>query len=320
MDGRHYVQRLVLYGTLLLLIAVASVTGLFMQHQRIVDAAIVHGKCVDTPATPNYLGTRSVADGIAAINNARLQEHMRPLHLPANFYQLDAVHKQFVLVNLERTDRGLRPLRMDASLSYVAQAYSKQLAGLHFFSHTSPISGTFGERTSNDPILAHSYTIAAENLAGNPLPGVGPIYEYMYDDVAEACGHRLTILNPNLSLIGIGEVPDSTYGSMSVQEFLAPTSGWLQSRLAFSKARTPSISIQTWQDQRHIAVNFHALVTPRERAVRITWFVDRIKEPTQIGGDFTLYRHQLPSGSHIIYAYVVDGEGNYKMAKYVLKV
>lgn len=314
-------QRLVLYGTLLLLVAVAAVTGLFVQHERIVDAAIVHGKCVDTPATPNYLATRSATDGIAAINNARLQEHLRPLHLPAHFYKLNVIQQQFVLVNLERSDRGLQPLQMNKSLSYIAQAYSKQLANLHFFSHTSPIGGTFGERTSNDPMLANGYTIAAENLAGNPVAGVGPIYEYMYDDAAEACGHRLTILNPNLTLIGIGVVPDSTYGSMSVQELLSPSNGWMQSHLTLpEEISAPRITIQTWEDQRHIAANFHASVTSGESGVRITWFVDSVKQPDQIGADFTLYLHHLKSGKHTIYAYVVNGEQNYSMAKYELKV
>jgi uncharacterized protein YkwD len=214
-------QRLLLCFSSVCLLSIALLTASFTGYQQTLAQAHQPGMCMNIPATPNYLRSRSPEDAIAAINHARQFEHLRPLRLPRNFYSLNAQQKQFVLVNLERTDRGLRPLHMSAILTTIARNYSRQMSWYHFFSHTSPISGTFAQRINSNPAIAHSYSLAAENLAGNPVAGIGPIYEYMYNDAQEACGHRQNILKPSLTLVGIGIVPDSTYGSISTQEFLA---------------------------------------------------------------------------------------------------
>jgi uncharacterized protein YkwD len=207
------------------LLSIALLTVSFTGYQRTMAQMIQYGGCVNMPATPNYLESRSPEDVIAAINHARQFEHLLPLRLPSNFYSLDAVQEQFVLLNLERTDRGLQPLQMNVVLSKMAQDYSQQMSQYHFFSHTSPMSGTFTQRINSNPDIAHNYSLAAENLAGNPVADIGPIYEYMYNDAQEQCGHRQNILTPSLTLVGIGVVPDSTYGSISAQEFLAPLPG-----------------------------------------------------------------------------------------------
>ena len=43
-------------------------------------------------------------------------------------------------------------------LSQVALAYSRQLLDLHFFSHTSPISGSFSERVGANLSIANHYS------------------------------------------------------------------------------------------------------------------------------------------------------------------
>lgn len=216
------VQRILLCFLSLCLISIAWLTFSFSTYQRSIAQAVGHGGCINIPATPNYLRSRSARDAIAAINHARRLEHLRSLRLPINFYRQSAVQQQFELVNMERTDRGLPALRMSPVLSAMALSYSQQLARLHFFSHTSPVSGSFSQRINSNAAIAHNYSLAAENLAGNPVPGVGPMYEYMYNDATENCGHRANILTPALKLIGIGVVPDKTYGSISAQEFLEP--------------------------------------------------------------------------------------------------
>jgi uncharacterized protein YkwD len=209
------------------LLSIALLIVLLTDYQPTIAQTIQHGSCVNVAATPNYLESGRPEDAIAAINYARQLEQLHPLQLPDNFYQLDAAQQQFVLINLERTDRGLLPLKMSAVLSKMAQDYSQQMSQNHFFSHISPISGTFAQRLNSNPAIAHSYSWAAENLAGNPVAGIGPIYEYMYNDADEACGHRQNILSPNLKDVGIGVVLDSTYGSISAQEFITPLPDFL---------------------------------------------------------------------------------------------
>jgi uncharacterized protein YkwD len=177
--------------------------------------------CINIVATPDYLSSGSLDDALAAINHARSLEHLRALHLQTNFATLNAARQQFVLINLERTDRGLKPLGWDNNLAAMAINYSKQMRDLNFFSHTSPISGSFEKRIGSNSAIAGHFSDAAENLAGNPVASAGAVYEYMYDDVAENCGHRDNILNKNLTMVGIGEVDGGMYGSMSAQEFLA---------------------------------------------------------------------------------------------------
>jgi uncharacterized protein YkwD len=292
--------------------------------------------CVDVPANPDYLASNSERDAVAAINNARAGEHLRPLRLPDNFYQLDPAQEQFVLINLERTDRGLLPLRLDANLARMAQNYSRQMRDLHFFAHTSPIAGTFSERIDSNPALAGHYALAAENLAGNPAPGAGAMYEYMYDDSVEACGHRENILDANVTLVGIGWAPGSIYGSMSAQEFIGSAS-WNPYGGVLPAAQTPQVRIVELQDharnidgyrwihyqrwgKRASLVSFQAQLGPGDGKARITWFLDRAGNIPFSGADITLDVSALSPGRHTLFVYAVDGEQNYGVASYAIVV
>lgn len=308
-------RRTFLLLSLSFLLIIAS--WLTYRHQ-IVALSPPQTGCANIPALPDYLYSRSAYDAIGAMNNARELEHLPSLRLPANFYDLDPIQQQFVLVNLERTDRGLRPLQLDANLSLLALAYSKQLRDLHFFAHTSPIGGTFEQRINSNPAIADHYHIAAENLAGNPVAGVGPIYEYMYNDKAEACGHRDNILNPSLRFIGIGLVQDSQYGSISAQEFIEPAlwNPYHPSSILISKnAGGPQISLTTYGDGFAPSLSFEAHVTNAIGTIRITWFLGNVGNFLQLGSTLTLNRRRLSPGKHHLLAYVVDGTQNYGMAQ-----
>jgi hypothetical protein len=73
------------------------------------------------PPRPDYLvacvlegalSRRCISQSVAAIENARRAEGMRhyKLILPRNYTSLTPAERAFVVVNLERVDRGLRPL------------------------------------------------------------------------------------------------------------------------------------------------------------------------------------------------------------------
>ena len=307
---------------LLLIIFTMStlLTGGFYIHHRIVTS-LAHGGCVDIPATPDYLSSGSATDAIAAINNAHQLEHLPSLNLPGNFYQLDPIQQQFILLNIERTDRHLRPLALDANLSQMALGYSEQLRDLHFFSHTSPISGSFGDRIDGNAAVADHYSVAAENLAGNPVAGAGPIYEYMYDDSVEACGHRHNILNPTLTTVGINWVRGGPYGSISVQEFIASAS-WSPYVATPPVTTTPTftISINAVADSTILRLQTRISNDANATIERITWFLDQTATPAQVGSAWTLDTSKLVHGKHTIIAYVVDGEQNYSMAQETIVV
>lgn len=48
---------------------------------------------------------------LSAINNARAAEGVRPMVLPVNFSHMSIPRQTFVVTNLERVDRGLRPIK-----------------------------------------------------------------------------------------------------------------------------------------------------------------------------------------------------------------
>ncbi|MFL5656631.1 MAG: CAP domain-containing protein, partial [Ktedonobacteraceae bacterium] len=232
----------------------------------------------------------------------------------------DPAQQQFLLVNLERTDRGLHPLRMDANLTQMAHGYSKQLLNLHFFAHTSPISGTFGDRMNGNLAIANHYSQAAENLAGNPVAGIGSMYEYMYDDSAEACGHRLNILNPALTMVGINWLQGSIYGSISAQEFLTPAA-WNPYVGSTPHSITPLVSIlvSTPADG-HTILQCQALVQDTMGIERISWFLDSLSNPLHTGASLTLDTRRLSPGKHTLLVYAVDGEQNYGSASYTIVI
>ena len=302
---------------LLLILLALAVGALLIRHQQ--PAAVISGTgCVDIPASPDYLSTNSESDAIAAIDNARDLENLPPLHLPANYYHLEPPQQQFILLNLERTARGLPPLEMVAALSQMALGYSRQLSNLHFFSHTSPISGTFTDRIENNPATANLYTEAAENLAGNPVAGAGPIYEYMYDDSAENCGHRLNILDPALNLVGINWVRDRQYGSISAQEFLA-SAGWNLYSHPHPDTIAPHVVMGRPLLEGSI-FSCRVLVGDDVGVVRITWFLDHVGNQPYPGPTLRLDMSHLSPGSHMLLVYVVDGALNYSMASYTFIV
>ncbi|MEO8974093.1 MAG: CAP domain-containing protein [Ktedonobacteraceae bacterium] len=306
---------------LLLIIFTMStlVTGTLYIHQRFVTT--IHSGCVEIPATPDYLSSGRTVDAIAAINNAHQLEHLSPLNLPGNFYRLDPAMQQFILLNIERTDRHLHPLTLDANLSQMALGYSEQLRDLHFFSHTSPIGGSFGDRVNGNPAIANHYNVAAENLADNPVVGVGPIYEYMYDDSIEACGHRHSILNPAMTTVGINWVRGGPYGTISAQEFIASAS-WSPYVATSPVTGTPGLSININSTPGSTVMRFQTHI-PNNTGTsieRITWFLDHSRTAAQVGSAWTLDTSMLAHGKHTIIAYVVDGEQSYSMAQETIVV
>ena len=314
--------------SLTLLLSLA--TFVFIHHHQpltttafAASTASTASTCIDIPASPDYLSTGDAHDAIAAINHAHQLENLPPISLPTDFYTLDPAAQQLLLVNRERTVRGLRPLQSDANLSHLALAYSKQLLDLNFFSHTSPISGTFSDRINSNPAIANHYSTVAENLAGNPVPGIGPIYEYMYDDTVEQCGHRHNILNPSLTLVGINWMRGSSYGSISVQEFLTPAP-WNpyhgQGVTPITNTAPPYISITATTLSSSAILQCEAFTSNNPSVTRITWFLDTLKRPLHIGASWQLQKSQLSPGIHTLLAYAVDTEQMYSVARYTLLV
>lgn len=111
--------------------------------------------------------TACVTKAVAAIDHARSLEHVRPMILPSNFTKLNYAEQTFVVVNLERVDRGLRPFRgITAKLNRTA----KQAAVAD--ADPAPAYGAIGEFVLLD--YQSNWTSNFGPLAGD--------YGWMYDD------------------------------------------------------------------------------------------------------------------------------------------
>lgn len=107
------------------------------------------------------------------------------------------------LVNEQRAQNGLSPLRENWELSRVARFKSQDMADNRYFSHTSPTYGTPFQMMKD---FGLSYRTAGENIAyGQRTP------QAVVDAWMNSAGHRANILNASFTQIGVGYVAAGHY-------------------------------------------------------------------------------------------------------------
>lgn len=114
------------------------------------------------------------------------------------------------LVNKERTQRGLQPLKANLELTKVARVKAQDMIDKNYFSHQSPTYGSPFEMLNKFGI---QYRTAGENLAGNQT------VEAAHQALMNSEGHRANILKGDYTEIGIGVIDGGPYGKMFVQLF-----------------------------------------------------------------------------------------------------
>ena len=112
---------------------------------------------------------------LAAINHAHALEGIRPMVLPSGFAHMSVADQLFVVVNLERVDRGLSPFGgLTTALNENAQR---------------------GADIANDPPdPGQAYVLDDAEWAGGSSNGLDADYGWMYDDGFDSgnldCLHR----------------------------------------------------------------------------------------------------------------------------------
>ena len=117
----------------------------------------------------------------------------------------------FNLINKQRTDNGLAPLKNDPEVQRVARIKAQDMVNNNYFSHTSP---TYGSPFDMLKSFRISYKTAGENIAGNSSNSEA-VTAWM-----NSSGHRANILNSSYNYTGIGVVSGSKYGKIYVQMFI----------------------------------------------------------------------------------------------------
>ena len=114
------------------------------------------------------------------------------------------------LVNRERLNAGLKPLRADPQLTPVARAHSKDMFARGYFAHQTPDGKDPFDRMKEAGII---FVAAGENLA------LAQTLEIAHTNLMNSPGHRANILNPAFGRLGIGVLDGGFYGLMISQEF-----------------------------------------------------------------------------------------------------
>lgn len=120
-----------------------------------------------------------------------------------------------LLVNRERSSRGLPTLSENVTLRAEAEEYACELIQYDYFAHVNPITGsTLGDRALS---AGYDYLVVGENLAaGQTTP------EQAVTDWMNSPGHRANILDERFTEIGIAVRVGGDYGVYWVQEFGVP--------------------------------------------------------------------------------------------------
>lgn len=115
-----------------------------------------------------------------------------------------------VLVNKERTSRGLNALIFDEKLRETGRMHSKDMFERGYFAHYSPEGESVADRASKQ---GADFLVIGENLA------FAPNLELAHNGLMNSEGHRANILSSDFGKIGIGVIDGGIYGKMFTQVF-----------------------------------------------------------------------------------------------------
>ena len=138
-------------------------------------------------------------------------EPVVPSNLPSahtgdGFFSADMEAEILQLINAERADHGLEPLRPSRELREAARQHSREMNELSYFSHESPVEAyqTLPMRLRNAGVAKFGW--AGENIAMSTAASAERFVQMWMDSP----GHRANILKPEFEFSGIG-----VYGSGS---------------------------------------------------------------------------------------------------------
>jgi uncharacterized protein YkwD len=115
-----------------------------------------------------------------------------------------------VLLNRERSERGLQPVVADETLRESARRHSVDMFQRGYFAHLDPEGRTPFERMRS---VGARFRAAGENLA------LAPTVEIAHNGLMNSPGHRANILNPAFGRVGIGAADGGLHGKMFTQNF-----------------------------------------------------------------------------------------------------
>ena len=111
-----------------------------------------------------------------------------------------AAAKLLALLNASRAAARLAPVTTYEPLAAIAASHSRDMIAHGFFGHVSPTTGDPAARVKS---AGFAFPLVAENIGRASSP------EVVHQLLMESPAHRANLLNPALTHVGIGVVPDA---------------------------------------------------------------------------------------------------------------
>lgn len=165
-------------------------------------------------AAPDVISAPSVAlQGAGRIGNATSTE---PAPTPPSVAVSAQMQRVLDLVNVERTSRGLVPLRFSAELNEASLVHTQAQAAAGSIYHTHPSTGEGpGDRISR---TGYRFSTWGENVAAGYQTPEAVMQGWMTSE-----GHCKNILNPAFTELGVGYVTGGVrYNHFWTQSFARP--------------------------------------------------------------------------------------------------
>ena len=170
---------------------------------------------VDRPFAEGVI-TRVIAPAVFEaqdfLTTKTISDESVTLHTPVENLTDDRIAEQamLLLVNHERSSRGLLALAWNEQLAQVARLQSRDMWRRQYFAHINPDGADPFARLHQANI---NYLVAGENLA------LAPNTTIAHKGLMDSPEHKDNILASDYSQIGIGVVRNALYGEMFTQEF-----------------------------------------------------------------------------------------------------
>lgn len=135
-----------------------------------------------------------------------------PLHIDRLGLSEDkeAGKAMFVLVNNERSKRGIRRLKWSSELAGIARTHATDMWERRYFGHVSPNGDDISDRLDQAEV---EYRVAGENLAFAPTTATAHV------GLMGSPGHKANILSPEFGRLSIGVIDNGIHGKIFVQVF-----------------------------------------------------------------------------------------------------
>ncbi|RBW52198.1 CAP domain-containing protein, partial [Ruegeria sp. A3M17] len=138
--------------------------------------------------------------------------------------------EMLVLINQERTSRGLDPLQLETRLNDSSEDHSEWMLESDVFSHTGSGGSSATQRMEMAGFDFSGNWRSGENIAWQSergAPGISDDVAQLHQNLMNSPGHRANILNPDFKFIGIGiETGDMQgFDAVMVTQNFAATQG-----------------------------------------------------------------------------------------------